>query len=269
MADLEALLEEVDLEKMSQIRARMSEIVEDPQTAEALKPWFSLFCKRPCFHDEYLPTFNRPNVALVDTAGKGVERITPAGVVVAGVEYPLDCLIFATGFEVSTDFSKRSGFEVRGVDGTVLADKWAQGMSTLHGLHSRGFPNCFVLSHAQSGMSANFPHMLGEQAGHLAHIVSSCLERGVRTVEATSEAEAAWVETILAQSEIRRKFLETCTPGYYNNEGRASAVADRNASFGAGPVAFIQLLRDWREAGTFDGLELDGDHARATPESQP
>ena len=267
MADLEALLEEVDLEKMSQIRARMNAIVEDPATAEALKPWFSLFCKRPCFHDEYLQTFNRPNVTLVDTAGMGVERITQAGVVVAGVEYPLDCLIFATGFEVSTDFSRRSGFEVRGVDGTVLADKWAEGMSTLHGLHSRGFPNCFVLSHAQSGMSANFPHMLGEQARHLAHIVSSCLERGVRTVEATAEAEAAWVETILAQSEIRRKFLENCTPGYYNNEGRASSVADRNASYGAGPVAFIQLLRDWREAGTFDGLELDGAHASPNSES--
>ena len=128
-------------------------------------------------------------------------------------------------------------------------------------------PNCFVLSHAQSGMSANFPHMLGEQARHLAHIVSSCLERGVRTVEATAEAEAAWVETILAQSEIRRKFLENCTPGYYNNEGRASSVADRNASYGAGPVAFIQLLRDWREAGTFDGLELDGAHASPNSES--
>ena len=256
-----ALLEQADLEKMVQIRERIDGIVEDPATAEALKPWFSLFCKRPCFHDEYLQSFNRDNVTLVDTAGRGVERITKSGLVVAGREYPVDCLIYATGFEVSTDFSRRSGFAVRGVNGVTLTDKWAGGMSTLHGMHSRGFPNCFVLSHSQSGMSANFPHMLSEQSKHLAHIVGVCLARGVRTVEATAEAEQAWVDTIIAQSELRRKFLESCTPGYYNNEGRASDAASRSASYGAGPVAFIQLLRDWREEGTFAGLELDGAHA--------
>ena len=255
-ADPAAALEQADLEKMQQIRARMEAIVHDPATAKALQPWFSLFCKRPCFHDEYLQTFNRPNVTLVDTRGHGVERITPTGVVVDGHETRLDCLIFATGFEVSTDFSRRSGFEVRGVGGRTLADKWADGMMTLHGLHTRGFPNCFVVSSAQSGMSANFPHMLSEQSQHLAHIVQYCLANGVDTVDATQEAEQRWVDTIVEQSELRRKFLETCTPGYYNNEGKASAAAARNQVYGSGPVAFIQLLREWREKGDFDGLEL-------------
>ena len=258
--DPAVLLEQADLEKMVQIRERIDSIVEDPATADALKPWFSLFCKRPCFHDEYLAVFNRPNVTLVDTEGRGVERITPTGVVVAGIEYPLDCLIYATGFEVAADFSKRSGFEVRGVGGQTLSDKWADGMSTLHGMHSRGFPNCFVLSHAQSGMSANFPHMLNEQAQHVAHLVGHCLSAGVKTMDATAEAERDWVDTIVAQSEGRRKFLEACTPGYYNNEGRASDAAARSASYGAGPLAFVHLLREWRESGEFVGLELDGRH---------
>ena len=113
-------VEMADFLNMEDIRARVDAIVQDPATAEALKPWYRQFCKRPCFHDEYLETFNRPNVTLVDTQGKGVERITERGVVVAGREYELDCLIFATGFEVGTDYARRAGYEVRGRDGGTL-----------------------------------------------------------------------------------------------------------------------------------------------------
>ncbi len=254
-----ALLAQADVEKMEEIRARMDSQVHDPATAEALKPWFSLFCKRPCFHDEYLDVFNRLNVTLVDTAGRGVERITERGVVVAGHEYELDCLIFATGFEVSSDYSKRSGFDMRGVDGLTLTEKWSAGLATLHGMHSRRFPNCFVVSQAQSGMSPNFPHMLNEQAKHLAHIVAYSVQHGVRTVEASEAAEHAWVQTIVKMGEGRRQFLENCTPGYYNNEGRGmSEIAARGFPYGAGPVAFIELLNKWREEGDFAGLEIDG-----------
>ena len=265
-SDAGQLLEQADLETMVRVRARIDSIVEDRATADALKPWFSLFCKRPCFHDDYLQSFNRPNVRLVDTKGKGVERITETSLVVDGVEYPTDCLIFATGFETSTDFSKRSGFEVIGVGGKALHDKWADGMISLHGLHSRGFPNCFVISHSQSGMSVNFPHMLDEQSKHLAYMIAECAKRGIATIEATADAEHHWVDTVLGMSGARRKFLEQCTPGFYNNEGRASAVADRNAPYGAGPIAFIKLLREWREADDFAGLELNGGHARGQEE---
>ncbi|WP_165954516.1 flavin-containing monooxygenase [Sphingomonas sp. AAP5] len=259
-----ALLEQADFEKMAQIRDRIGAIVADPTTAEALKPWFSLYCKRPCFHDEYLQVFNRDNVTLVDTAGRGVERVTPDGLVVAGQEYPLDCLIYATGFEVAGSYAKRSGMEIRGVGGLSLTDKWADGLSTLHGMHTRGFPNCFVISQAQSGMSPNFPHMLSEQTLHLAHIVEECMKRKISTVEPTAEAEGAWVETIVQLAESRRKFIEACTPGYYNNEGRASDAAARSSVFGAGPVVFVNLLREWREQGDLAGMELDGVHARGT-----
>jgi cyclohexanone monooxygenase len=257
-----ALLEQADFEKMAQIRDRIGAIVADPATADALKPWFSLYCKRPCFHDAYLQTFNRDNVTLVDTAGRGVERITPAGVVVAGTEYPLDCLIFATGFEVSTSYAKRSGLEIHGVGGQSLTDKWSGGLSTLHGMHTRGFPNCFIISQAQAGMSPNFPHMLSEQTRHLTHIIEQCLAKGVATIEPSVEAEGDWVETIVRMGEGRRAFIEACTPGYYNNEGRASDAAARSAVFGAGPIAFVRLLQAWREQGDFAGMELDGEHAR-------
>ncbi len=262
-----ALLAQADMEQMVRVRERIDSIVQDRDTAEALKPWFSLFCKRPCFHDDYLAVFNRPNVTLVDTQGRGVERITPAGVVVDGREYPLDCLIFATGFETSTDFSKRSGFEMHGRASTSLSQKWSGGMSTLHGMHTRGFPNCFVLSQSQSGMSPNFPHMLSEQANHVAHIVGYSLQHGIRTVEPTEQAERDWVDTIVRLGEARVKQLATCTPGYYNNEGRPSAAGALSLPYGAGPVAFIQLLRQWREAGDFAGLELDGAPAPAKLEA--
>ena len=257
------IFEEADLEAMAKVRDRIDELVEDPATADALKPWYSLHCKRPCFHDDYLMTFNRPNVSLVDTQGRGVEEITATAIVAGGKTHEIDCLIFATGFETSTDYSKRSGFEVIGVDGQPLHDKWAEGMISFHGMHSRGFPNCFVMSQTQSGMSVNFPHMIDEQSKHLAYLVKSARERGVETLESTVEAERQWVQAILDLSEGRRAFLTQCTPGFYNNEGQRSPAADRNLPFGAGPVAFLNILREWREAGTFDGLELDGAHAHS------
>jgi len=249
-------IELADFEKMEQIRARVDEIVADPATAEALKPYYRQFCKRPCFHDEYLDTYNRENVTLVDTHGRGVERITPTGIVVDGVEYDVDCIVYATGFEVGTEYTRRSGYELYGRDGMTLTDKWKDGASTLHGLHSRGFPNCFIFSNIQSGFTVNFPHMLNEQSKHVAYILANALTNGVRRIEASQEAEDAWVQTIIDLAQNAQKFLEECTPGYYNNEGKPGERAARNGSYGAGPVAFVQLLEAWRAAGTFDGLEM-------------
>jgi cyclohexanone monooxygenase len=251
-----ALMQLADFKKMEQVRARVDAVVRDPATAEALKPYYNQFCKRPCFHDEYLETFNRPNVTLVDTHGKGVERITERGVVVEGREYALDCLIYATGFEVGTDYTRRSGYQVHGRDGLTLSEKWANGVSTLHGLTSRGFPNCFIISNSQSGFSANFPHMINEQAKHIGYVLGHAHAEGIATVEPSQEAEAAWVATIEKLALMRQGFLEECTPGYYNNEGDVRALAARNGSYGAGPVAFVKLLEAWREQGTMAGLEL-------------
>ena len=138
---MQLMSEIADYQKMNEIRDRVNSIVDDPATADALKPWYGQWCKRPTFNDEYLPTFNRPNVKLVDTKGKGVDRITEHGVVVDGVEYEVDCLVFATGFEVGTAYTRRAQFEMYGRRGkSTEADYWAKGMRTHHGFLSQRLP---------------------------------------------------------------------------------------------------------------------------------
>ncbi len=253
------ILELADFQKMEQIRSRVESMVADKATAEALKPYYRQFCKRPCFHDDYLAIFNRPNVTLVNTDGKGVDKITETSVWANGQEYEIDCLIYATGFEVGTEYTRRSGYELYGRDGISLTQHWADGVKTLHGIHTRGFPNCFIVSNSQSGFTVNYPHMLNEQAKHLAHIVAECLGSQVRAVEVTEEAQTEWVETILSMAVQREKFAAECTPGYYNNEGKPNPKAIQNSPYGAGPIAFVKVLEEWRAAGDLAGLEVRRD----------
>ena len=253
---LAAKMELADFQKMEEIRARCEEIVSDPATAEALKPWYRQFCKRPCFHDDYLATFNRPGVELVDTDGRGVERMTATGVVAAGREYEVDCLIFATGFEVGTSYVRRSGYELHGRDGIRLTEKWAQGTRTLHGMHSRDFPNCFIISNTQSAFTVNFPHALSEQAKHIAFLVTQARERNLTRIEVSEEAEQGWIDTCIQLARNAEAFLESCTPGYYNNEGRPAERNLQNGFYGGGSMQFFELLEKWREAGDLAGLEV-------------
>ena len=250
------LMELADFQKMNAIRARVDAIVEDPAAAEALKPWYRQFCKRPCFHDEYLPTFNRPNVHLIDTRGQGVERITETGVVANGIETPVDCIIFATGFEVGTAFTHRAGYDVSGQGGLKLSEAWAGGMRSLHGLLVHGFPNLMITSNAQSGFTTNFPHAMDERAQHMAYLLKALKARGARIMEATEAGQDAWVETMLKASRVSESFQAECTPGYYNNEGKPNPLSVQNGSYGRGPVRFFQLLEAWRETETFEGLEF-------------
>ena len=255
---LHDIMDLANLEKMNELRARIEALVEHPETSEALKPWYRMFCKRPCFHDEYLQTFNRDNVTLVDTDGQGVERITESGVVIDGVEYPVDCIVYATGFEVGTGFQRITGFEIYGRDGLSLSDKWVNGIRTLHGIHIHGFPNCFLMSTVQGGFTVNYPHMLDEVATHVAHIVGHTLAVEKTVVESSAEAETGWVQTILDKG-VRGGIIgdETCTPGYYNNEGKPRAHFEQMVSYGDGPIPFFNLLAKWRDAGEFAGLTID------------
>jgi len=257
MAELAAIGERADMMKMEQVRARVDKVVRDEATAAALKTWYRQFCKRPCFHDEYLDAFNRESVTLVDTDGRGVDAITPKGVVVAGKEYELDCLIYATGFEVGTEYARRAGYEIEGKGGVTLTEKWSEGVQSLHGMHVRGFPNCFIFSNTQSGFTANYPHMLNEQSRHASYIIGEALARQARTLEASEEAEKQWVDTVKSLAVFRRKFLEECTPGYYNNEGKPHERAEQNGPYGAGPIAFVKVLEGWRAEGALKGLEVN------------
>jgi cation diffusion facilitator CzcD-associated flavoprotein CzcO len=254
---IKEVADRMDFAKMEEIRAHISDVVTDPTTAEALKPWYRQWCKRPCFHDDYLKTFNLPNVTLVDTQGRGVERITNKGVIANGREYALDCIVFATGFEVGTDFARRAGYETIGRRGLTLTEKWRDRYRTLHGLHVHGFPNCFVMSLSQSGYTLNFPYLSDVQARHIAYVISETLARGSTVVEATEEGESEWCAEIEKRNEsFDPTFAEQCTPSYYNAEGMPDAKSlDRNF-FAGGPTEFAELLSAWREEGSMRGLVL-------------
>ena len=258
LAAFEAAYEESDDEKMEEIRARVDAIVEDPETAEKLKPWYRQLCKRPCFHDEYLQAYNRPNVHLVDTEGRGVTRIDETGVWVGDTHYDLDCLVFASGFEVGTEYARRSGYETTGRGGETLSEKWADGMTSLHGVHVHDFPNLFVITPAQgANLISNITSNLVESGKTIASVVRHALDCGADEVEVTAEAEDAWIRML---DENPRSFggNPDCTPGYYNNEGGEITRKMRISTSGypLGPVAFFEYIDGWRTSGDFEGLEF-------------
>ncbi|MDQ2677295.1 MAG: NAD(P)-binding protein [Actinomycetota bacterium] len=257
-ATIRRAFEDSDDEKMTEIRARVDAIVADDRTADALKPWYRQLCKRPCFHDEYLDAYNRPNVHLIDTDGRGVERIDETGVVVAGVHHDLDCLVVASGFEVGTEFSRRAGYETTGRDGVTLSERWADGMQTLHGIHVRGFPNLFVVGFSQgANLISNVTHNLVEAGTTIAAVIAHTTELGADEVEVSDAAESAWVEMLESSPGSFIGDLD-CTPGYYNNEGRPAGRRERlNLSgYPAGPVAYFEYIDRWRSSGEFEGLEF-------------
>ena len=249
------LMEIADFQKMEQIRARAAELVEDQQTAESLKPYYRQFCKRPCFHDSYLQTFNRDTVELVDTNGQGVERITQRGVVAGGKEYEVDCIIFATGFEVGTSYVRRSGYDVTGLDGINLSDKWAEGMRTLHGVMTSGFPNLFIISNSQAGFTTNFPHAMDETSQHIGYILNECRKDNLASIDVEKEAEDKWVEEIIGVSRFASDFQESCTPGYYNNEGKPNPKSVQNGPYGKGSRPYFRITAAWREEGNMAGIK--------------
>ena len=258
MAEVALRAEVADFQKMNEIRGRVDETVTDAASAEVLKPWYRQFCKRPTFNDEYLETFNRDNVALINVSDqKGVERITEKGVVANGVEYEVDCIIYATGFEITTSAHRRVDFDTIGRAGQSLYDHWADGFRTLHGLSSHGFPNWFTIGINQNGLSPNMTAMFDDQAMHVAYIVGEVKKRDRNVVEVTADAEEQWVREIVALAGTgAREFLEQCTPGYYNREGKGTQGNMQNSPYAAGINAFNALLKGWREQGDLAGMEL-------------
>ncbi len=251
-----AAYEDSDFEKMSEIRARADALVGDTATAQKLKAWYRQLCKRPCFHDAYLQAFNAPSTMLVDTDGKGVERITRSGFMVAGIEYDVDCIIFASGFEVGTDHSRRAGFDMTGVGGVKLSEAWAGGMKTLHGLHVHGFPNAFVVQFAQAAnYVVNVPHNWTDHGTTIASIVAHARQNGHRRIEVTEDAQDDWLK-LLKSGPGRFLAAPDCTPGYYNNEGKELSADTVISSLGypAGAAGYFKYIQNWRTSGRFDGL---------------
>jgi cyclohexanone monooxygenase len=255
--DVAFMGEVADYQKMNYIRDRVAKTVTNPAVADKLKPWYRQWCKRPTFNDEFLPTFNRDNVTLVDTEGRGVERVTEQGVVVNGVEYEVDCLIFATGFEVGTAYTRRSEFEVYGRGGQSLSDYWNKGLRTFHGFHAHGFPNCYHMGLTQTGLAPNFTYMLDRQASHIAYLLKELKARGKNVLETSRKAEDEW-QDIVHKPNFMADYLAKCTPGYYNAEGKVGDGKTRGffEEQYEGASQFYSMLHRWRQDGRLDGLEL-------------
>ncbi|MFJ4295634.1 flavin-containing monooxygenase [Curtobacterium sp. NPDC089689] len=242
----DALRDEIaDARKMNQIRARVDEVITDPATAELLKPWYRYMCKRPTFSDLYLQTFNRPDVTLVDTADHGgITGATEDAVLVGTTAYPVDCIVFATGFETGISGVRSGAMPVHGRDGQTLLESWAHGPHTLHGFISSGFPNLFHLGSLQNANAVNFVHILQEQAEHIAAIITAARNAGRDVVEPTVAAEQRWADAIADVTVDNASFLRDCTPGYYNGEGTRQ---HGSGSYSPGPVRFHRLLAEWRQ----------------------
>jgi len=213
---------------MMRIHARIDELVHDKATADALKPWYMFMCKRPCFDDDYLPTYNLPSVKLVDTKGKGITEIGPEGPVFEGQEYPLDLLIYATGFEV-----QKTGIynEIRGRDGREINEVYADGIRTLFGVHTHGFPNLFIMGGYQASFQFNLTFMLQTQGDHIAECIKLARERGAAEIDVTPQTEEWWVQEVIAHRGKTSRNAD-CTPGYYNFEGEFNRRQDGNYNGG-------------------------------------
>ncbi len=254
--------EEEDFAIMEEHRSRIEATVSDPRVAEILKPYYRYLCKRPCFHDEYLPAFNLRNVTLVDCPS-GIEKVTERGLLCNGEEYELDCLIYATGFEGElTPFPRRAGHEIVGRGGVRLAEKWAAGAATLHGMVTRGFPNLFIMPAPgqQAVISVNNTVIVEEGAVHIAGTVKLLEEQGIRVFDVSAEAEKEYVEEIVGSYKDASAVMEACTPSRLNLEGHPKDISPRSGAWGGGRgdlFGWVAMLAEWRERGDFAGLELD------------
>jgi cyclohexanone monooxygenase len=248
-----------DYRVMERLRRRIDTLVKDKETAEALKPYYRLLCKRPCSSENYYEAFNLPNVKLVDVAStRGVERMTERGFVAHGVEYLIDCLIFASGFEVTSELRHRWGIDaVEGRNGLSIYDHWCDGHKTLHGMMTHGFPNQFFIHFSQGGVHSSIPAGFDQQAHHIAYIIKEVLRRGATTVECSQKAQDEWVRTIRASAVDNTRFYRECTPSYYNNEGEEKFRYFLGEPYGKGFYAFDKLIRQWRERGDLEGLIVE------------
>ena len=256
------LVQLADFKTMEEIRALVDDAVQDAEVAEKLKAYYNQFCKRPTFNDFYLETFNRPNVELVDvSATQGVEAITESGIVANGKEYPVDCIVYASGFEITSSYERRLGIPIFGIAGKSIYEHWQEGMRTMHGLMVSGFPNLYLCGGGfVFQLGANYAHGIDVQATHVAHTISELNNRGIKSANVSIDAEERWIAD---QLETRGSGFvlggspDTCTPGYYNQEGTTERYRNvRRETYSKGVGAYIKVLRRWREKGELEGLEL-------------
>lgn len=266
-------MHQLDLRRQETIRRRVETTVTDQSTARVLKPRYPGWCKRPCFSDNFLTTFNRPNVCLVDTNGKGIRSVTDRGILAEDQEYDLDAIIFGTGYSLGGS-ADRGDLTVTGRDNQLLQGKWQKGLNSLHGVMTNGFPNLFFPGPYQTGASANQVYVLDQLAVHVAHIISEAgkltSERNPNvtlsafTIEPTSRSEGEWTSKVLMRARALGGVLD-CTPGYFNREGlqfddREAFLAAHFSIWGEGIKSYVKEIEDWRQTGELAGLDIQSRH---------
>jgi cyclohexanone monooxygenase len=175
------------------VRAKIAEIVKDPDTAKLLQPnSHPIGTKRICIDTDYFATFNRPNVTLVDIKANPIDEILPHGVRAGGKDHELDALVLATGFDAMTGSVAR--IDIHGRDGRTLNRKWAEGPRTYLGLMSAGFPNLFVITGPGSpSVLSNMIVSIEQHVDWIADCVAYMRGHGLEVMEASREAEDKWV----------------------------------------------------------------------------
>ena len=254
--------EALDYGVMDEHRRRVEQLVEDPDTAEILKPYYRYICKRPCFHDEYLSAYNSPNVTLIDCPA-GMERITAAGPVVNGQQYEVDCIIYGTGFEPErTPLYRRAGHDIVGREGVTLAEKWADGAASLYGVMTPGFPNLFLMPAPtqQAVVTVNYTQLAVAGAEFVTGAISLLRKQGVEAFDVSAQAEEAWTQKIVDSYMPGTAVMTACTPSRINNEGHPETINPRDGNYGGGFgdwFGYRDLLESWVADGRFEGLELE------------
>lgn len=253
------IFQEVDFEKMEELRARISQIMSDPDQIKAIMPWYNYLCKRPLFSDDYLESLNGSNVKVIDTDGQGVSHIDETSVHANGEAYEVDCIIFATGFDVGAAAHKVGGYELVGRDGVSIDERWANGQRTVHGTQLHGFPNFHIVGATEQGTTAfNYTHVLSMQAKHAASIIDRCKAKGAICSEVTSDAEDRWLERMTTKHAIDlTKYFLDCTPGFLNNEGNVEGKSTfLGGTYGGGPIEYEKIITAWREDEIDQDMEL-------------
>lgn len=251
--------EDMDYRVMERIRKRVESLVDDPETAEALKPYYRYLCKRPLSNNEYYPVFNQPNVELIDVSEtQGLQQLTETGFIANGKEYEADCIIFASGFEVTSDLERRWGIDVvNGRDGLSIFDAWRDGPKTYHGTMAHGFPNQFYIGYIQGAVNASVTLQFGEQGRHAAYIISEVLKRGATVAEPTVEAQQAYIDEFESGLIDVSEFQSLCPPSYFNNEGEEDTKWALFRSWGPGWDHFQAMWKEWRDAGELAGIRVE------------
>lgn len=263
----------LDLPQAEKVRARVDEVVKDPATAEKLKAWYPNWCKRPTFHDDYLEAFNKPNVVLVDTDGKGVERYTKDGLTANGTDYEIDVLILGTGFQAQMSAlapTSRMHAKTIGRDGRELQEKWASAnYGTLIGVATNQFPNLFFNAISGFGVSFNLTSTNDVNARLVANIISQASRRArdpnKLIIEATKVGEDEYIEEVKKRA-LALSVMATCTPGYFSDEGSASrshstegsSDSAKYAPWGGGARDFSRMVEAYKAKGDLKGFSIRG-----------